>query len=185
MNPVEVHLLCILFFWFFNLCISKQFSFSRIPVWGALFLLFGWLSVAFAYGLSNGAELLTAIWEVRALFYFLLFYIAIPQVVRTKRQLNILLWIIIGAITVKAFQGIGRFVSLGFSFQGRAALTSHEDPVFMTTLLYCYLAFCCTGCVTNSVRFCCGSFCHSWLDFSLLSAGRHWPACWYRWGPCL
>jgi hypothetical protein len=134
MNPIEVHLLCILLFWFFNLCISKQFSFSRIPVWGALFLLFGWLSVAFAYGLSNGAELLTAIWEVRALFYFLLFYIAIPQVVRTKRQLNILLWIIIGAITVKAFQGIGRFVSLGLSFQGRAALTSHEDPVFMTTL---------------------------------------------------
>lgn len=134
MNIIEIHLALILFFWMFNLCISKRFSFTRIPVWGALLLFAGWMLTAFAYGLKTGAQFLTAIWEVRALFYFMIMYIAIPQAVQTKRQLNILLWIIIVAITIKALQGVGRFVSLGFSFQGWAALTSHEDPVFMTTL---------------------------------------------------
>lgn len=133
-NPIEMHLLLILAFWFFNLCIKKQFNAGRVPVWGSLLMLAGWLIFAFAYGQKNGAELLTALWEVRAFFYFILFYIAIPQVVRNRRQLNVLLWIIIATISFKAFQGVGRFVSLGFSFQGWAALTSHEDPVFITTL---------------------------------------------------
>lgn len=133
-NPVEIHLLLILAFWFFSVSIKKRFDFGRIPVWGAFLMLAGWLAFAFAYGQKNGAELLTALWEVRAFFYFILFYIAIPQVVRSRGQLKILLWIIIAVISFKAFQGVGRFASLGFSFQGRAALTSHEDPVFMTTL---------------------------------------------------
>jgi hypothetical protein len=133
-NPIEIHFLFILFIWFLVLSIKKQFSFNRVTVWGSFLLLFGWLSFAFVAGIKSGGDFLTALWEVRALFYLALFFVTIPQVIQTRQQLKLLMWVIIAGITIKAFQGIARFVGLGFGFGGLPTLTNHEDPVFMVTL---------------------------------------------------
>lgn len=138
-NPIEIHFLFILFIWFLVLSIKKEFSFNRVAVWGAFVLLFGWLSFAFISGMKSGGDFLTALWEVRALFYLALFYITIPQVIKTPKQLKILMWIVIAGISIKAFQGIARFTALGFSFGGLPTLTNHEDPVFMVTLFMLFL----------------------------------------------
>lgn len=133
-NPIEIHFLFILFIWFLVMSIKKQFSFNRVTVWGSFLLLFGWLGFAFVSGMRSGGDFLTALWEVRALFYLALFYITIPQVIQTHKQLKILMWVIIAGISIKAFQGIARFAALGFGFNGLPTLTNHEDPVFMVTL---------------------------------------------------
>lgn len=134
-NPIEIHLLLIYFIWFFILSIKKGFQFKRIPVWGAFLLFFGWFGFSLGYGMMTGGIFLNALWELRALFYFALLYVSIPQVIQTRKQLKILIWIFIAAITVKALQGIARYVILGFSMQGRPTLTNHEDPVFIVTLI--------------------------------------------------
>lgn len=140
MNPIEIHFVLILFTWFIVLSIKKRFSFNRVVIWGALLLLFGWLSYAFFKGMKSGGDFLTALWEVRALFYLALFYITIPQIIQTRKHLKILMWIIIAGISFKAFQGIVRFVALGFSMGGLPTLTNHEDPVFMVTLFILLMA---------------------------------------------
>lgn len=139
-NPIEIHLLLIYFIWFLILGIKKRFRFKRVPVWGAFILFFGWFGFSLAYGLATGGLFLNALWELRALFYFGLLYVTIPQIIQTREQVKILIWIFIAAITVKALQGVSRYVILGFSFDGRPTLTSHEDPVFMVTLFILLLA---------------------------------------------
>lgn len=133
-NPVELHFLFLLFIWFLLVSIRKRFRFRGLPVWGSFTLFIGWIVLSFAYGLKSGGTFLTGLWEVRALFYFTLFYLAVPQIVQNRRQLRILLWIVILAISFKALQGVARFAGLGFSFAGHPTLTNHEDPVFMNTL---------------------------------------------------
>jgi hypothetical protein len=45
------------------------------------------------------------------------------------------MWIVIGGISFKAIQAIQHFAELGFTFAGLPTLTSHEDPVFIVTLI--------------------------------------------------
>jgi hypothetical protein len=140
-NPIEIHILLILFVWFLVLAIKKKFTFRRVPVWGAFCLFFGWFAFAFAYGMQGGGDFLIALWELRALFYLSIMYVVIPQVIRDKKHLKIVMWIIIFAIFFKALQGLARYASLGFSMGGLPTLTNHEDPVFMVTLFILLLGF--------------------------------------------
>ncbi|MCF7802579.1 MAG: O-antigen ligase family protein [Candidatus Marinimicrobia bacterium] len=134
MNPIEIHLVLILFVWFLVVAIKKRFALRSVPAWGPAILFFGWLLLAYAMGIQQGGDFLTALWEVRALFYLGVVYIVVPQIIQTRRQVEIFMWVTIGAITVKALQAIARFIALGFSFGGRPTLTNHEDPVFIVTL---------------------------------------------------
>ncbi|MBD3615425.1 MAG: O-antigen ligase family protein [Gracilimonas sp.] len=140
-NAIEVHFILLLIVFMIIQSVKKEFEFNRIAVWGAFLLFIGWLMFSFLLGIKRGGEILTAFWEVRALFYFSILYLVIPQVVQTRKQLEILLWIFIVVISIKAFQGIARFTWLGFSFQGLPALTAHEDPIFMNTLFILLFGF--------------------------------------------
>lgn len=140
-NPIELHLLFLIFALFLWLTIKKDFSWRPIPVLGP-FLFFVALFVgSFVYGISNGGDFLVALWEVRALFYLFLIYLIVPQIIRTKSQIQILVWIFIVGISLKAFQGIRRFINIGFTTGGLETLTNHEDPVFIVTLLLMLLGF--------------------------------------------
>jgi hypothetical protein len=134
MNPLELHLVFLLLVWFCTLCLKKDATLRRVPVWGAALLFFVGVIVSFLYGLRRGGDMLVALWEIRALVYLCVLYFFIPQVIQTKAQVQTLLGVCMIAIACKAFQGVGRFARLGFSFWGYPTLTNHEDPVFMLSL---------------------------------------------------
>jgi len=134
MNPLEVQLGLMLLAWFLAVSLRRETRLEGVPNWGIGLLFFLALTASLAYGLKRGGDFLPSLWEVRALFYFGLVYFFIPQVIQTREQIRILMWIAIIAITFKALQGIARFVVLGFSFGPDTCLTNHEDPVFMATL---------------------------------------------------
>ncbi|MBI2428663.1 MAG: O-antigen ligase family protein [Ignavibacteriales bacterium] len=134
-NPLELHLLFILLVWFIVTGFKKRVHFNRIPLWGSALAFFLGLFFFVGYGLQRGGEFLVALWEVRALFYFAALYFLVPQIIQTKDDLRSLMWVCIIAIALKAFQGIARFVVLGFTLGGIPTLTNHEDPLFMLTLI--------------------------------------------------
>lgn len=134
-NPIEIHLLLLLFTGLVKISIQRRFRLNRIAAWGGFLMLFAWMVFSLLQGMRTGGDFLVALWEVRALFYFALLYIMVPQIIQTKSQLKMLFWVFIAVISIKALQGVFRFAAMGFSFQGRAALTSHEDPIFMITLI--------------------------------------------------
>jgi hypothetical protein len=138
-NPLEIHLFSLIFVWMALMAIKGNIRLHRVPLWPLALLFFGWMLVSFATGLARGGDFLPALWEVRALVYFGLLYFFVPQIIRTKEQIKTLFWICIGTISIKAFQGIERFVRLGFTFNDYPALTSHEDAAFFVTIVVLFI----------------------------------------------
>lgn len=134
MNPLELHLFLLLAVWAFLLVTRNKIEFRRVPVWGAVALFFTALIAAFARGMASGGDLLPALWEIRALFYFGILYFFTPQVIRTRNQLHIVSWICIFMISFKAIQGMTRYIQLGLDFHGLDTLTNHEDALFFLSL---------------------------------------------------
>lgn len=96
---------------------------------------FLWFLFSFVNGLRSGGDFLVALWEIRALVYFCIIYLIVPQIIQTRKQLKTLVWIFIIVISFKAFQILERYASMGFTTAGLPTLANHEDPVFITTLL--------------------------------------------------
>lgn len=135
LNPLEIHLLIIVFALFIRSAVLKDFSFKRIPVIFPFLIFVAAFVYSCVYGLKNGGDFLIVLWEVRALFYMILMYLIVPQIIRTKEQIYWLIWVIMLGVTFKAFQAILTFVRIGFTTGGYETLTNHEDPVFIITLL--------------------------------------------------
>ena len=133
-NPIELHLVLLVCLWFLVIVVKRDYRLQPIPAWGAFSGFFLWFLFALANGIRTGGDFLVALWEVRALFYFCVFYLLVPQIIQTRRQLKILIWVFIVGISYKAFQILDRYASMGFSTAGLQTLANHEDPVFMTTL---------------------------------------------------
>ncbi|HTY59420.1 MAG TPA: hypothetical protein VMF59_11415 [Bacteroidota bacterium] len=141
-SPMELHLICLFAVWFIMVAIQKQHvRFNKVPVPFPAFILAIWIIMMFGYGLSRGGDLTWGLWQTRALFYLFILLAITPQIIQTREQIETLLWICIGAITVKAVQGAQRFASLGFSFQGFFTLTNHDDPVYFITLFMLLAGF--------------------------------------------
>lgn len=140
-SPFEIHILFITFSLFLNISIRRDFALKPLSVWGAFLGFFVCFVLAFINGMLGGGDFLVALWEVRALFYFCLMYVIVPQILDSKKQITLLFWVIIIGVTIKALQGVIRFVDLGFTTGGYAVLTNHEDPVFMVTLFVLLIGF--------------------------------------------
>lgn len=140
-SPFEVHLLAIAIALVFQLGAQKSTAVKPIMVWGAYLFFVAIFLFSFANGLRNGGDPLIALWEVRALFYFCLLYVMVPQILHSKQQITVLIWIIIIAVGIKAIQGVMKFSLLGFTTGGYQVLTNHEDPVFIVTLVVLLIGF--------------------------------------------
>jgi hypothetical protein len=140
-NPLELHLLLLIFIWLLLIVLGKPVHLQRVPVWFAAILFFLWIGVATVYGMGRGGEFLPALWELRALFYFGLMFFFVPQIIQSRAQLTTLIWVCIGAISFKALQGLIRIARLGFQFGERTELTNHEDPLFFIALFVLLFGF--------------------------------------------
>lgn len=141
MNPIELHLGFMILSLLMLLAIKKDFTWRPIPVFIPFIILVVLFIASFLKGMSGGGDFMVALWEVRAFFYFFIVYLIVPQIIRSREQIHVLVWIFIIGISFKAFQAIGRFIELGFTTGGLETLTNHEDPVFTVTLLMFLLGF--------------------------------------------
>jgi len=140
-SAAELHMFIIIFALLVMLSVKSEFSFRSIPVFWPFIIFFCFFAWSFVYGMMGGGDFLPALWEVRALCYFCILYVIVPQIIRTKQQIKVMVWIFMIAISFKAFQAIGRFVDLGFTTGGFQTLTNHGDPVFTVTLIVLLLGF--------------------------------------------
>jgi len=135
-NPLDIQLGLLFIVWFILIALGKRVVLRHVSVWPSALLFFLWLIASFMYGMATGGDFLPALWELRALFYMGVMYFFVPQIIQKREQLNILVWILIGAIFFKMFQGMVRILHLSFQFDGRTDVTNHEDPLFMVSLYF-------------------------------------------------
>jgi hypothetical protein len=137
---MELHLMLLVIIWIIHVAVRKDTELIPIKIWFPAIIFFIWILFSFVYGQIRGGSFLSALWEVRALFYLCVMYFFVPQIIQTKKQLETLLWFCIGAISIKALQGVVRFIMLGFQFGGFDELTNSEDPIFFITLFVLLIA---------------------------------------------
>ncbi len=132
--PVELHFLLFLFIFIIVGMLKKNIKKRENPILVPAVLFFGWIIVSLLYGKSRGGDIQMGGWEIRALIFFALTFFVARYIITTKEQIKNLVWMCIAMISVKAFQAVDRFISMGFDFGGRRALANHEDPVFAVTI---------------------------------------------------
>jgi hypothetical protein len=139
-NAFELHFFFLLAVWLIRYIVRRDIKLKPVPLWGASAAWFVWIVIAFVYGMQRGGEFLPALWETRAVAYLSIMSAFVPQVIQTREQITNVMWVSIIGITVKAFEGINRYIENGWSSGGYEAMQAHEDPVFIAGLLMFLLA---------------------------------------------
>ena len=135
-NPVELLLGLVVGAWFIRAMVSREWHLYRIPN-VAIAVVFLLMMVFFTgYGLARGGDWKAALWEIRALYYLCLVYFIAAQIIRTRQQVRICVWIIIIGVAIKGYQGCWRyFVTRQGDLGSLRAILGHEDSLFIVTVV--------------------------------------------------
>jgi hypothetical protein len=130
----EIHVIFLIAVWIIVAAVTKRITIAPVPFKKISIACLLWIIWSVVYGRLQGGDMQMAFWEIRALpLLFIMFWFT-PQIIRTKKQIVEMLWVVLIIMTFKALQGVGRFIDLDFTFGGFRALTNSEDPVFFITL---------------------------------------------------
>lgn len=88
------------------------------------------VALGFVHGVSNGGDVVMALYEVRAQVYFLLAYMLVLNLVRDKKQVALLAWILVICIGIESIMGTVNFVS----HAGKT--TAEGTPIHDDSLLF-------------------------------------------------
>jgi hypothetical protein len=102
-----------------------------VAAYGAVFL-FG---VGIGVGRGGAWDLGAALAELRGPLYLVGLYVLCSQLIRTRRQVVLLVTEIVALVAVKAIQGVGNYIQMSTSPQWLDAVTGHEDVVFFSAIV--------------------------------------------------
>ncbi len=141
-NPVELLLVMMVGAWFWRATISREWHLHRVPNTGLAVVFLLMLVFFTGFGLARGGDWKAALWEIRALYYLCFVYFIAAQIIRTRRQVQICVWIIIIGVAIKGFQGCWRyFITRGGDLGSLRAILGHEDSLFIVTVLVLLAAY--------------------------------------------
>ncbi len=134
-NPVEIHLLCIISGLALRFLLIRE-KHIRVIAWKPLLLYLGAILFFVAYGVFRGGQFLPALWETRAIIYLVLLMAIVPQVIRTEDQVRHMIWAIIFGLGFRAVEVTRHFAGAGFSLVGSfGGWGNHEDAGLLATLV--------------------------------------------------
>ncbi len=134
-NPLEVLMVLIVALWFLRAVTSREWHLYPIPNFGIAVLFLCMLIFFTGYGLARGGYWKASLWEIRALYYLCGLYFLTSQIIRSRRQVRICIWILLVMITIKGLQGSWRyFITLHGDLGGIRAITGHEDALFISSV---------------------------------------------------
>ncbi len=135
-NPVELLLAVVVGAWFLRAMVSREWHLYRIPNVGIAVVFLLMMVFFTGFGLARGGDWKAALWEIRALYYLCLVYFIAAQIIRTRRQVRICVWIIIVGVAIKGFQGCWRyFITRHGDLGSLRAILGHEDSLFIVTVV--------------------------------------------------
>ncbi len=134
-NPLELHLLCIVAGVLLRRVVVRE-PWMPIMAWKSLLAYFISLCFFFMLGMWRGGAMLPALWEIRGIGYLIALMILVPQIIRTRDQVRHCVWALIAGVTFRALEVSSHYVLAGFSLEGSAeGWGSHEDAGLFATML--------------------------------------------------
>ncbi len=136
-NPIECILGLTVVIFIIRATVSRDASLRRIPNLGISLIFLGMLLFYTIYGMRTGGDVKASMWEIRALYYLCILYFFTTQLIRTKEQIRIIIWI---AIITIHFKGLETFFYrygylLHFTTGGLECIAGHEDSLFFSTII--------------------------------------------------
>ncbi|HEV8307171.1 MAG TPA: O-antigen ligase family protein [Methylomirabilota bacterium] len=141
LTPLELWLTLLGAFWVAQRIARDRLEFAHVPCVGPWLAAVGTLAVTFALGVARGGDLSAAIAEVRAPAYLLALIWFVPQLIESRRDIELLVGVMIVVLGIKAVQGLYRYVFLlHMHLDLRDTFMAHEDPVMFIPMLFLLFA---------------------------------------------
>jgi O-antigen ligase len=136
-NVVELALLLLAGVWFVRGVQQGSLRLKPIVCPVAWSLAAVTIVLTFLYGVLTGGDVKAALWEVRAMGYLFILSWLIPQLIERRRDLELVLWVMVIGLGAKAMQGLYRyFVILRMQMDLEDSFLAHEDPVMFIPLFF-------------------------------------------------
>jgi hypothetical protein len=105
-SPLEIFIALTAMAWFGRMALERRIRiYTGVLFWPALALIV-MVTLGLVYGLSRGGNTVIALWETRPIYYLLALLFLTSNLVKTRQQINNLLWIIAIALFLKAVAGV-------------------------------------------------------------------------------
>jgi|GEM_PF-642111 len=131
-NLLEFHLVALLLVLIFKRMFRPDYRWPKMHLFPFAMAFLSVVIFTEAMGIMRGGDFLTSLWEIRALFYLVMVYLISPMMIKDEKDVRLLVWVIIAALTVKAFQGSYYFfILLGGRFDVSQSVLGHEDSHFL------------------------------------------------------
>lgn len=134
-SALELHFLLICFSTFLMLSLKFGPRWRPIPAAIPYTIFLTTIIGAIVYGIQKSGSISIALWESRAILYFLLLYFMVPQIIQSKRQIRALFWILITAVSIKALYLVYWYINSGYLQGNSHMLIGSENALFLVTML--------------------------------------------------
>ena len=144
-SVAEVWMVLTLLFWLLKGVAAHKLDFRRGTLLRPLGLYMAMVLVGELHGLSGGGDFRLSLWEVRGQVYLLVAYLLTCQLIRSRRQVDLLMRLLLLGAGLKGIQGTVRYlVGLQGHLGGVEAIFPHEQSFFFnaffcqTAILFLY-----------------------------------------------
>jgi hypothetical protein len=129
-NPAEVLLAIFLLFWLARAVADRELDVPRTQLGIAMLIMLALVALAMGRGFAAQGQVKDMLWELRPWFYLGASYLLTSQLIRSRRHLEVLLWIFVLGVGLKGLQGSYRGLLL-WNLQPRPQeIMSHEESLF-------------------------------------------------------
>ncbi len=133
-SPLEVFLVVALLSWLAQGIARRRLDFQRGPVFAGIVLFGAMLVAGIARGLLSGGDPRIAFWEVRFVAYIVITYFLTANLIRTRAQSALLMWVFLFGATAFAVEGAIRRIAWSDLVPPGTLLEDgydHTDPIFL------------------------------------------------------
>jgi len=135
-NPLESYIVLTFLSWFGRDLMKRELKFYSGEILLPALIFFAFIVFGLVYGIGTGGNVNIALWEFRPIFYLIAMIILTGNLIKTRAQVNHVLWAAVLAIFIESLIGNHFFlVKLGGSLAGYSAITEHAAAIHMNALL--------------------------------------------------
>ena len=135
-NPLESYIVLTFLSWLGRGLMKRDLRFYGGEILLPALIFSAFIVFGLVYGISTGGVVNIALWEFRPLFYLLAMIILTSNLIKTRAQVNHVMWAAVLAIFVVSLFGNHFFlVKLRGSLAGYSAITEHAAAIHMNALL--------------------------------------------------
>lgn len=132
----EVFMALVLLIWLLKGIAARNLRFNKGTLMLPLGLYMLMVLVGELHGIASGGNVTLSLWEVRGQVYMFVAYLLACNLVKSRREINTLVWIVLLGGGIKGIQGVVRyFLVLGGSLHGAESLFPHEQAFFYNAFL--------------------------------------------------